>query len=104
MADENATTTETKDEVVTEKDKGGALPAGTVAKEEFEKVMAELHKFKSKAKEYEDKVKKVDEDRLRETQDWKKLADLKTQEAEEVKQENQKIKKSLIEDKKYSAV
>lgn len=81
-----------------------ATPEGYVSKSELEHALADLQKYKSKAKEYEDKARKTEEERLRETQQWQKLAELKAKEAAERDEELQTIKSSLVEEKKYSAV
>ena len=80
------------------------VPEGYVSKSELENVLADLHKYKAKAKEYEEKSRKTEEERLRETQQWQKLAELKAREAQERDEELSKIKTSLTEEKKYSAV
>ncbi len=80
------------------------VPEGYVSKAELEHALADVHKFKAKATELENKGRKEEETRLRETENWKKLAEIKTKDAEEAAEQLNSLKTSLIEDKKYSAV
>ena len=83
---------------------GTNLPEGAVSKAEYEKVMADLHKFKRKATELEGKAKKEEEERLRATGEWQKIAELKAKEAEEKEEKLNQIQKSIVEDKKFTAI
>ena len=80
------------------------VPEGYVSKAELEHALADLQKFKTRATELEGKAKKEEEARLRDTENWKKLYELKTQEAEEKDQKLNQIQESIVENAKFSAV
>jgi hypothetical protein len=80
------------------------VPEGYVSKTELEHALADLQKFKTRANELEGKAKKEEEARLRETENWKKLYELKTQESEEKDQKLNQIQESIVENAKFSAV
>jgi hypothetical protein len=76
----------------------------TVSKEDHDRALKDLHKFKARAKELEDAVKATHTKSMKEKEQWKELAELREKEAEDLKKEKTKIQESLIYDKKYSAV
>jgi len=75
-----------------------------VSKEAYEKVMADMHKFKKMVKEYESKNKQAELNALKEKQEWQKIAELKEKEAQEAFEQSEMLKKAVITDKKMSAI
>ena len=75
-----------------------------VSKAEFERVMADMHKYKSQARELATASNAEQERLLREGKRWEELAEMKAREAEEHKSEVTRIKDALVNDKKFGAV
>ncbi len=77
---------------------------GYVPKAEFERVMKDMHKFKSEAKENAKKVQESEEQKLREKQDWQKLAELNEQKAKDAEDRATRTQESYLGEKKFSAI
>jgi hypothetical protein len=103
----------TENETVT--DDNTALPAETpveapkeetkvVSKTEFDKVMADMHKYKKALREIESGKKQQELQSLKEKQEWQKIAEMKEQEANEAREEKNKLTKAVVTDKKMSAI
>lgn len=75
-----------------------------VSKEALDKALSDMHKFKKRAQELEAKFKKEEMESLKQKQEWQKIAELKEKEAQELAEEKELIKKSLVSDKKYTAI
>lgn len=75
-----------------------------VSKAEFDKVMADMHRYKTQARELATASNAEQEKLLREGKRWEELAELKAREAEEAKTESQRLKNAIVDDKKFSAV
>lgn len=96
--------TESKDVV----DQGGAKDEPPkpelVEKERLDRAVDDVHKFKSKAKEYEDRLKAMEEERLREKEDYKTIAERRQQEAEEYKSKYDNLNQAVVNRERYHAV
>lgn len=92
---------ETKSEKVVEKKEAEVQ---TVSKEDLDRALKDLHKYKAQAKEFEAKVKTIETDQMKKNQQWQELAELREKEAKEAREEKERLKESLVFDKKYSAV
>ena len=80
------------------------VPEGYVSRAELEHALKDVQKFKARTNELEEKTKKEEEQRLRETENWKQLAELKGKEADEAKERLEKVNANIVENTKYSAV
>lgn len=84
---------------------GNASGAGdTVKKSDYERMKADMLKFKKQARDLEKKDKDAQLKALKEKQDWQKIAQLKEKEANEEKEKNNRLLGSIISDKKISAI
>jgi hypothetical protein len=103
----------TENETVT--DDNTALPTETpveqpkeetkvVSKTEFDKVMADMHKYKKALREIESTKKQQELQSLKEKQEWQKIAELKEAEANQEREERTKLTKAVVTDKKMSAI
>lgn len=93
----NATSTESTENIVTEEPK-------VVSKEAYEKVMQDMHKYKKALKEIESSKKQQELQSLKEKQEWQKIAELKEAEANQEREERTKLTKAVVTDKKMSAI
>jgi len=75
-----------------------------VSKAELEKVLAELHKHKNKAKALGDQIENEKLNRMKEQNQWKEIAEAKEREAQEAKQSAERLQQSFISEKKFSAL
>lgn len=75
-----------------------------VSKADLERALADLHKYKSKAKTYEEKIEQEKTARMKEQNQWKELAEQREKEAAEAKAETQKIQGSFLGERKFNAV
>lgn len=94
-------TQETKEPVAEQK---SDAPKDTVAREDMDRALTDLKKWKAKAKELEDAVKAKEVASLKEKQDWQKIAEMKEIEAKEATEREEGLKKAIATDKKYNAV
>jgi hypothetical protein len=75
-----------------------------IAREEFERVQSDMHKFKQLAKDADARVEKLKMQGLKEKDDWKNVAqEYETKYAEAVK-ERDGIRQAIVTDKKMSAI
>lgn len=82
---------------VVDKDKQRAI-------DDLMKVKALLRESNAKIAENESSAKKAEESRLRQNEEWRKLAELKGEEAEEAIKRADGLKEGLVRDKKYSSL
>lgn len=95
----------------------GQQPAAEVAEQDFvskkayEQVTKDMHKFKSRLKEteaakaeYEAKLKALEEEKLREGEQWKELSEKYKAELDEAKQTALRLRESTITSAKRSAL
>lgn len=75
-----------------------------VPKSELQKVLDELHKYKSQARELSTAAQADKERLLREGNRWQELAELKDKELQDMRQTNDQIKDAMINEKKFSAL
>ena len=68
-----------------------------VPKSVFEQVKNDMHKYK-------EKLRTIEEQSLREKEDWKTLAERREQERLEALEQASKIKESFVNEKKFSAI
>lgn len=90
------------DQVTTEEQP--KLPEGTVTKAQLDRALADLHKYKSQAKDYEAKVKTLEESTLREKEDYKALAERYKADADSANDKYQRTVDSAIAKEKHVAV
>jgi hypothetical protein len=76
----------------------------TVSKAEFDKVLSDMHKYKKTLREIESNKKTAELQALKEKQEWQKIAEMKEQEANEFREQKEKLTKAVVTDKKMSAV
>lgn len=76
----------------------------TVSKAEFDRVMSDMHKFKSQLREITSASQEEKERLLREQNNWQELAELKDKEAKEYKDRIEAIQSSLVQKEKFSAI
>jgi hypothetical protein len=75
-----------------------------VPKSELTHALNDLHKFKSQAREAQDKLKQIEENNLKNSQEWEKYAKLKEDEADTFKQKFEGLQDNLVRSEKYSAL
>lgn len=82
-----------------------------VDKKELDHVLSDLQKWKSKFAELErekakteERVKQAEIERMRQAQDWQKIAEIKEQEAKQAIEEKTRLKESIVYDRKFSEV
>lgn len=76
----------------------------TVSRAEFEKVMAEMHKYKGQLREIATASHAEKEKLLREQNNFQELAVMKEREASEYKEKLELLQTSLVDREKYSAL
>jgi len=76
----------------------------TVSKAEFEKVLAEMHKYKGEARDLTSASAAEKEQLLRAGGKWEEIATLKSKELEDANTRYTAIQKSLVDNKKFSAL
>lgn len=76
----------------------------TVSKEEFERVLADMHKFKSQVREMSQASQQEKERMMREQENWKGLAELKERELQEANERLNGIQTSLVKREKFNAL
>lgn len=69
-----------------------------------EKLIAELKKYRTQAKELDAKLKQREADDLKNNQKWQELAELNGKEVNELRTENSTLKADWIKEKKISAI
>ena len=106
MMSEETTTQETTqgDSAVEEQVQTQATTEEQVSKAELQKVLDEMHKYKKTAKEYEATIKNQEMQKLKDQQEWQKIAELREREAREAKQEADQLKNSFLSSRKYEAL
>lgn len=85
-------------------DPAPAAPTNHVEREAYEKVKADLHRYKTEAREKEAKLKSLEEEKLKEKEDWKTLAERKQAEADEWKTKYETTSSAVVTSTKLSAV
>ena len=75
-----------------------------VSKEDHERAIKDLHKYKAKAKELEKKEADATTKRMKDEQKWQELAEAREKEAKEAKDEADRIRTSYLGDRKYSVL
>lgn len=85
-------------------DKDKKPPSDTVSREEFNRVMQDLHKQKEKNRKYEQDRESEKTTRMKEQNQWKELAEAKERENDTLKTENKQIKDSFLNEKKFNEV
>jgi hypothetical protein len=83
---------------------GSKVPEGFVSKAELDRALADMHKYKAAARETTEKLKAIETNGLKEKEDWKKLAEIKEEEARVALEESNRLKTSFVNEKKFSAV
>lgn len=79
-------------------------PSKTVAREDHDRALKDLHKFKREAEDTKAALAKIEEERLREKEDWKGLAEREKLKAEKLEADNKKLTDVFLRTQKYSAV
>lgn len=75
-----------------------------VSKEDMDRALTDLKKYKAQAKELADQIKAKEVAALKEKQDWQKIAEIKEQEAKSALEEKESLKNAITADKKLNAV
>ena len=88
----------------TQTDTSTNTDAETVSKSEFERVMKDLHKFKDAARQASEKLKTLEEAKLKEKDDWKTLAERYKGERDDLESKYTGLSTASINEKKFSAV
>lgn len=76
----------------------------TVDQKAYEKVKADMIKYKKEAQEYKSKIQQEEERRLRESNDWKSLYERTKSELEERDSKLTAQEQSFLNEKKFSAI
>lgn len=76
----------------------------TVSKAEFERALADMHKYKQQVREMSQASQAEKERLMREQENWKGLAELKEQELNEHKEKLEAIQNSLVKREKFNAL
>jgi hypothetical protein len=79
-------------------------PAEVVAREDHERALNDLHKFKKQAKENEEKLKQFELAKLKESENYKAISEIKDKELTEYKEKYETLSNHLVFNKKYDAV
>lgn len=79
-------------------------PPKSVAWEDHKRALDDMHKFKRENEETQAKLAKAEEERLREKEDWKGLAEREKVRAEKLETDNKKLTDVFLRTQKYSAV
>lgn len=75
-----------------------------VSKSELDKVLADMHRYKSKSKELEDKIKNEEIEAAKKAGEWQRVAELKENEAKLANERAERLDKSYLDEKKYAAL
>lgn len=102
MSEENTTQEQQTESVESEVQEQQAQEV--VPKSELDKVLSDMHKFKKMARDYEAKMKEQEMSKLKEQQEWQKIAEIKEKEAAEAVEEATRLKSSFLNTQKYSAI
>lgn len=86
------------------KQDGGNGSAEMVSKAELDKVLAEMHKYKSAAKEQERLAAEKATQSLKDQEKWKELSEAREKELEETRADNARLLNSYISEKKFEAL
>ncbi len=76
----------------------------TVSRADHDRALADLHKYKKAAAEATKKEKDAETARLKESNDWKTLAETREAEAKEATEKAERIQSSYIGDRKFNAI
>lgn len=82
----------------------GAGGAGHVSREDHERALADMHKYKTEAKKLADEKALGETNKMKEQNQWKELAEKREQEAKDALIKSERLEKSYLGEKKYSAV
>lgn len=104
MSEENTTQETQAESAETEVQDQQEQVQDVVPKSELDKVLSDMHKFKKMAREYETKMKEQEMSKLKEQQEWQKIAEIKEKEAAEAVEEANKLKSSFLNTQKYNAI
>jgi hypothetical protein len=99
---EETTTQETVESTETEQHTQETIE--TVPKAELQKVLDEMHKYKKTAKEFEAKAKEQEMSKLKQQEEWQKVAEIKEREASEAIEKATRLEESFLNNRKYDAV
>jgi len=77
---------------------------GMISRAEFEKVMKDMHRFKSEAKTNAEKLKAKETEDLKKREEYKALYEREAQRAKELEEKDQKRDEAYVNDKKFSTL
>lgn len=75
-----------------------------IPKTEFKRVLSDMHKFKTRYRELESKLKERDMTELKKREEWQKLADHFEKESQQYREQFEGLQTALVRDKKISEV
>lgn len=78
--------------------------ADFVPREELERVMKDMHKFKSSYKELQEQFARQKTDELKKREEWQQVAEMKEKEAHDFRTRYESLQESLVNDRKFNAV
>lgn len=76
----------------------------TVSKADHDRALADLQKFKKEAAQLKADKKAAEDAKLKETNDYKTLAEQREAELTEIRTENERIKSAIVAEKKFNTV
>lgn len=77
---------------------------GYVSRADYERIKNDMLKFKMSDREKSEKLRQIEEQTLREKEDWKALAERKAEEAREAAEKAERLQNSFLNREKFSAV
>lgn len=107
MSEENVNGNADDQNLSTEDNAEGAAPKDepkVVPREAYEKVMADLHKYKKQVRTFEQTTKEKDLAALKEKQDWQKIAEIKEREAKEATEARDNLTRTIVQTQKHAAI
>lgn len=72
--------------------------------DDHKRALDDMHKYKKKVQEYEERLGQIESQRLKEKEDFKTLAEMREKERDEYREKYESLNDSLISNKKYDAV
>lgn len=76
----------------------------TYTKAEMDKIISEAKKYRGQADDYKKQIKKRELDELEKNNEWQNIAKIKSEEAETLRAETEKLKTAFVTKEKMSAV
>lgn len=100
----SVSTTETQSDQTKTSNVIAGSPADTVAREDHERALADLHKYKKEAAKYKESLEADKVNRMKEQNQWKETAQHWETKAKQMESESEQVKTSYLNEKKYNAL